>query len=124
MEKHRMRECKLGCITIIIPERRKRRPSGRGENARAVRVQPLHQSVRHAPTGHQSPPARRQATYGSGPRTPQQEPALPDHSRHGGVVGERPHLPAVNRDRPLETMFVDPSRSFTIGYDRRRQFGV
>ncbi|KAK1573851.1 uncharacterized protein LY79DRAFT_396118 [Colletotrichum navitas] len=135
-----MRECTLGCVTIIFPGRQERRPHGRGEDDfRAVRrVRALDPSGRpgvrrqrvpghlfhHAPTGRGSSLEWRQATRGSGPGAYQREPAFPDHGRHGGFVRGHPQLLAVNRGRPLETMFVDPSRSFTIGYDGRRQFGV
>ncbi|KDN66317.1 hypothetical protein CSUB01_08855 [Colletotrichum sublineola] len=78
-------------------------------------------------TGHDSSLAWRQATCGSGLETRRQEQALHNHSPHEGAAREYSCLPAVNRGRPLETMFVDPSKSFTrIGLRllRRRALGL
>ncbi|KAK2029813.1 hypothetical protein LX32DRAFT_348038 [Colletotrichum zoysiae] len=134
-----MHECRLGCITLIFPRRQKRRPRGRGDGFGAVRRvqdpdptgrpggQRQHVPGHHfhyAPVGHDSPPNSRQAAHGGGPGSRRQATAFPGHGRRGHVVGDHPHLPALNRGPPSETMFVDPSKSFTIGYDRRRQFGV
>ncbi|WDK08735.1 hypothetical protein CGRA01v4_00013 [Colletotrichum graminicola] len=119
-----MRECTLGCITIIFPGRQKRRSHGRGEDDLERRQHVPRHIFHYAPTGHDSSPRWRRSMHGSGPGANLREPAFPDHDLRGGNDRGHPQLPAVNRGRPLETIFVDPSRSFTIRYDRRRQFGV
>lgn len=131
----RMGEWKFGCITIILPGRQSRRHSGQRVDAVEARRVPL-------PEMHAYPRARARhvqleptqyATneqYQPIDRTPEGygDGGVHQHAgqfeRYEGFVRSHQQLPEVNRGRSLETRFADPSKSITIGYTRRRQFGV
>ncbi|KAK1714945.1 uncharacterized protein BDZ83DRAFT_63496 [Colletotrichum acutatum] len=126
-----MGEWKLGCITLILPGRKDRdQPVGSADGfPYRPTLAPIHhhrsrqgmpnQFAMYLAPGQTVPTTLYPASFGEtwaffGPTGPPL----------GHIIEIHAISASGNLGKPLETMFCDPKRGFTLGYSRRRQHGV
>lgn len=126
-----MGEWKLGCITLILPERKDRyqpvesvdqfpnRPVLVPMQHRRSRNGMPNQFAMYLAPGQTVPTTLAPASFGeTWTSFGSTGPPL------GHIIEVHPNPASRNLGKPLETVFYDLKRAFTVGYSRRRQYGV